>query len=76
MLRDVGVEEQPLSRTHTFYKSGKNGDYEDARRYWLTLKRLHRQHVFNVPMATLEREAATTDVASDRTSTNSVTRHP
>ena len=43
--------------TYEWRKDDDPGRYQDARKNWLTLKRIHRTNVFNTPMDLLEKEA-------------------
>lgn len=40
----------------TWSKEKNKEQYQDARRNWLILRRIHRQQVFNTPIEILERE--------------------
>jgi len=43
----------------TWSKNKNKEQYQDARRNWLTLRRIHRHEVFNTPIEILEREDST-----------------
>ena len=47
---------------YLFYKNRDPVEYQDTRKYWLTLKTIQQQHILNVPTQQLEQEAKSTEV--------------